>query len=158
MPVTGESVRWVDIYSEDIGTASFLPMVLDVAGGIACVVATPMGCLSYKKWGRPNPPYVVFKHEDEEWKRISLQELPEEIKTPNIIFGSPGNHVKKLAVYSVKVEEIQKINSNGAGSVHVREALCHNRSRQWLARSKGAVNRRLLVEHGWPFVENDIVE
>jgi len=41
---------------------------------------------SYNKWGRPNPPYVVFKYNGKDWQRVSLTELPDEIKTPNLIF------------------------------------------------------------------------
>lgn len=42
MPVTGERVTWEDNYSEDIGTASFLPMLLDVHQDTAYLVANTM--------------------------------------------------------------------------------------------------------------------
>lgn len=61
LPTTGEHVVWTDNFSEDVGSANFLPMLLDVSHGEAYLVASPMGCLSYNKWGRPNPPYVIFK-------------------------------------------------------------------------------------------------
>lgn len=56
MPGTNQRVTWEDHYSEDIGTASFLPMLIDIVKDTAYLVASPMGCLSYNKWGRPNPP------------------------------------------------------------------------------------------------------
>ncbi len=109
MPVTGERVTWEDNYSEDIGTSSFLPMLLDVHQGSAYLVADTMGCLSYNKLGRPNPPYVVFKYEGKEWKRIPLQELPAEIKTPNLIFSSPDETAKKIREIPVSAQAIQAI-------------------------------------------------
>ncbi len=109
MPVTGESVTWEDKYSEDIGTASFLPMLLDVHQGAAYLVANTMGCLSYNKWGRPNPPYVVFKYQGKEWKRITLQELPAEIKTPNLIQSEPDATARSIRERPVSAKAIQEI-------------------------------------------------
>lgn len=112
LPATNERILWKTEFSKDVGLADFQPLLLDVLQGVAYVVTSPVGCLSYNKWGRPNPPYVVFKHEDNGWKRIPLQELPVEIKSPNMIFGSPDNHVEKLGTSFVKAEVIQKINSS----------------------------------------------
>lgn len=109
MPVSGERVTWEDNYSEDIGTASFLPMLLDIRQRAAYLVANPMGCLSYNKWGRPNPPYVVFRYEGKEWRRIPLQELPAEIKTPNLIFSSPDSTAKEIREIPVSAQAIQEI-------------------------------------------------
>jgi len=109
MPVTGERVTWEDNYSKDIGTASFLPMLLDIRQGVAYIVANNMGCLSYNKWGRPNPPYVVFKYENKEWKRIPLQELPVEIKRPNLIQSEPDATAERIRRTPVPSETIQNI-------------------------------------------------
>jgi hypothetical protein len=84
-------------------------MLVDVHQGIAYVVANPMGCLAYNKWGRPNPPYVIFKHEGKEWKRIPLQELPAEIRTPNLILSLPDEKAKQIGKNPVPAEAIQKI-------------------------------------------------
>ena len=109
MPVTNQKVIWEDKFSEDIGTASFLPMLVDIVKDTAYLVASPMGCLSYNKWGRPNPPYVVFKYQDKEWKRIPLQELPAEIKTPNLIFSMPDIKVEESGKRFMSVEMIKAI-------------------------------------------------
>lgn len=111
LPETGEHVVWEDKFSEDIGSANFLPMLLDVRGEVAHLVASPMGCLSYNKWGRPNPPYVIFKYQDKEWKRIPLQELPAEIKTPNLIFSAPDIVVEKSGKDFISAEMIRTITS-----------------------------------------------
>jgi len=109
MPVSGEHVTWEDNYSEDIGTSSFLPMLLDVDQGTAYLVANTMGCLSYNKWGRPNPPYVVFKYQGKEWKRIPLQELPAKIKTPNLIQSEPDATASSIREIPVSAKAIQEI-------------------------------------------------
>lgn len=112
LPITNELITWKSEFSEDVGLAEFQPLLIDVFQGAAYVVTTPVGCQSYNKWGRPNPPYVIFKYQGKAWNRITLQELPTEIKTPNIIFGSPDNHVEKLGTKFVTAETVKKINSS----------------------------------------------
>jgi len=86
-----------------------LPMLLDIKNGVVYLVAYPMGCLSYNKWGRPNPPYVIFKYQSNEWQRISLQELPAEINTPNLIFSMPDIEVEKAGERLMSAEMIKAI-------------------------------------------------
>jgi len=109
IPGTKQQTIWEDKFSEDLGASNFLPMLLDVRNGVAYLVASPMGCLSYNKWGRPNPPYVVFKYQGKEWQRIPLQELPLAIKTPNVIFSMPDIEVEKLGTRFVSSEQIRAI-------------------------------------------------
>jgi hypothetical protein len=94
MPGTNQTIQWEDHYSEDIGSSSFLPMLLDIEDGIVYLVADTMGCLSYNKWGRPNPPYVIFKYQNNAWTRIPLQELPADIKSPNLVISTPDDVAK----------------------------------------------------------------
>ena len=61
MPISNETITWEDHYSEDVGSANFLPMLLDISKGTPYLVVNPVGCLSYNKWGRPNPPYVYLQ-------------------------------------------------------------------------------------------------
>jgi hypothetical protein len=109
LPSSGKTIEWKDRLSEDLGNSSFLPMLLDIADDTPYLVAYPMGCLSYNKWGRPNPPYVVFKYAANAWQRIALTDLPLEIKTPNLIFSSPDDKVEELGQRLVKAETIQQI-------------------------------------------------
>lgn len=108
MPGTNQQVTWEDKFSEDLGSANFLPMLLDIRNDVAYLVASPMGCLSYNKWGRPNPPYVIFGYQGKEWMRIPLQELPAEIKTPNLIFSSPDIAVEKSGKRFISAEMIKQ--------------------------------------------------
>lgn len=109
VPGTTQTITWEDHYSQDLGQANFLPMALDISGGTPYLVASPMGCLSYNKWGRPNPPYVIFRYQGEDWKRIPLQELPVEIKTPNLIFSMPDIEVERLGKRFITAELIKEV-------------------------------------------------
>lgn len=112
LPSTNENVTWTSEYSEDVGLADFQPLLLDSLQGSTYLVTSPVGCLSYSKWGRPNPPYVVFKYQNKAWSRITLQELPAEIKTPNLIFSSPDNEMQKLGKGFVTAAMVQHANSD----------------------------------------------
>lgn len=109
LPDSNQTVEWKDSLSPDLGTASFLPMLLDIAQGVPYLVAYPMGCLSYNKWGRPNPPYVVFRYDAKTWQRIPLDSLPQELKTPNLIFSDPDTTVEQMGKRVVSAEAIQRI-------------------------------------------------
>ena len=107
LPGTDRIITWEDHYSQDLGQANFLPMALDIFSGTPYLVAYPMGCLSYNKWGRPNPPYVVFQYQSKEWKRIGLEELPAEIKAPNVIFSMPDIKVEEFGKRFITSEMIK---------------------------------------------------
>jgi hypothetical protein len=109
VPGTDHIVTWEDRYSDDLGQANFLPMALDIVGGTPYLVVYPMGCLSYNKWGRPNPPYVVFHYQGDKWTRILLQELPVQIATPNMLFSEPDVQVERLGTRLISAVMIQKV-------------------------------------------------
>ena len=109
LPGTSENVVWRDQFSKGVGGASFLPMMIEVKNGMAFLVVHPMGCLAYNKWGRPNPPYVVFKYQGGSWSRVPLQELPSDLKTPNLIFSEPDDEARKAGGAIVSSEMIKKL-------------------------------------------------
>lgn len=88
-PNSNKIITWTSEYSEDVGRANFNLLALHILNGTSYIVAEPNLCLSYNKWGRPNPPYVIFKHDGKEWQRISLAEFPAEFKTLNVAIGMP---------------------------------------------------------------------
>lgn len=106
LPGTNETVTWEDKFSEDVGGAGFLPMLLGIHNGNAYLVVHPMGCMSFNKSSRPNPPYVIFQYHDTAWERITLQELPAELKIPNLIFSSPDREAKRVGQSIVSAEVI----------------------------------------------------
>jgi hypothetical protein len=122
LPSTKERITWEDHLSKDLGNSNFNPMLLEVFDNTAYVLSSPAGCLSYNKWGSPNPPYVVFKYQDKEWKRVPLQELPVEIKLPNLVISSPDDLGKKVQHGFLSAEMIKQENE-GFGQPEYRTIL-----------------------------------
>jgi hypothetical protein len=112
LSTTNERVTWKSEYSEDVGYADLKPILLGIVQGTAYVVTTPVGCLAYNKWKRPNPPYIFLKFLDYRWQQIELQDLPAELKIPNLIISSPDNEVEKLGKSFVTAADIAKLNSS----------------------------------------------
>lgn len=110
MPGTNQSIMWNDNYSEDIGSSNFNLLMLEIANGTAYLVASPMGCLSYNKWGRPNPPYVVFRYQGTAWSRIPLTELSGELVQPNLVISSPDNAADSASGGVVSAANIKRLN------------------------------------------------
>jgi hypothetical protein len=71
-------------------------LALDFVGDVPYVATTPNRSFAYIKWGRPNPPYVFFKYAGE-WKRVPLEEFPEQFKI-NVIVPSRQHepYMKKI--------------------------------------------------------------
>lgn len=154
MPDTKQKVVWEDNFTEDIGGANFLPMMLDISKGMAYLVVYPMGCLSYNKWGRPNPPYVIFKYENGAWKRIKFAEFPAEFKDFNLISSSPDETAKKLAVNGlVSAEKIKQLDIDHTGYMppEYKTILIEPIKANTLGTDGSSVNCEVMVrfEGGW---------
>ena len=69
----------------------------DIVNGVPYLATYPAGCIAYNKWGRPNPPQILFKYENDQWKRITLADLPSVLvgTTANVIVGSPDERILK---------------------------------------------------------------
>ena len=109
LPGTSQNVTWEDKFTADVGGANFLPMQLEISKDTPYLVVVPMGCLAYNKWGRPNPPYVVFKYQGGAWQRIPLRELSAELTIPNMIFSSPDTEARKSGQRVVSAETIKTL-------------------------------------------------
>ncbi|MCC6966920.1 MAG: hypothetical protein IT391_11660 [Nitrospira sp.] len=113
LPNTDKAIEWTSEYGEDIGRTNFFLLAVHVLSGKPYIVAEPYMCLSYNKWGRPNPPYVVFKYEGTAWQRIPLAELPAEFTTINVALAVMGREVKHLVELGfVSSETIKKLNDH----------------------------------------------
>lgn len=110
VPGTTKPITWRDEYSNDVGSANFEPLALHIQDGTPYLITTPYGCLAYNKWGRPNPPYVIFKHDGEAWQRISLAELPLMIKTINIVIDTSNNEKKLDKQGQISVADVERMN------------------------------------------------
>ena len=111
LPGSKTRMTWTSEYGEDIGRTNFVLLALHVLNGTSYLVTEPNLCLSYNKWGRPNPPYVVFKYDGTAWQRIPLVDLPTEFSTLNVAISLDSGIVQKMVKRGlVPVEEIQKLN------------------------------------------------
>jgi hypothetical protein len=110
MPGTNTSITWKDEFSEDVGSSNLSLLALQILHGAPYIVASPYGCLAYNKWGRPDPPYVIFRYKDEKWERISIQELPGEFKNINLVVDTANNEGKLRALGLVTSERINEFN------------------------------------------------
>ena len=84
LPGSSKTITWTSEYGEELGRTNFNLLAVHVLNGTPYIVTEPNLCLSYNKWGRPNPPYVFYKYDGKTWQRISLEELPVDFKTINV--------------------------------------------------------------------------
>ena len=111
LPGSHNIITWTSEYGEDIGRTNFYLLAVHTLNGTPYIVASPNLCLSYNKWGRPNPPYVFFKYDDKEWQRIPLEEFPAEFTTINLALDILGREVKNLvSLGMVSSEKIKELN------------------------------------------------
>ena len=112
MPGTNETIKWKDEYSKEIGRSNFTLLAVHILKSTPYIITTPRLCLSYNKWGRPNPPYVIFKFDGKEWKRIEIAELPVEFKNINLVINSESHEEKLVNQGLASAETIKKLNSS----------------------------------------------
>ena len=113
LPTSNKTVKWTSEYSEDVGRANFNLLALHILNDTPYIVTSPNLCLSYNKWGRPNPPYVFFKYDGKAWQRIPLEEFPAEFKTLNVSIYLGGRDVKEMVDLGlVTAEQIRQSNSS----------------------------------------------
>lgn len=113
-PDTGKTLNWVSTYAPELGRTDLNPLAVHVSGGVAYVVAEPNLCLAYNKWGRPNPPYVIFKWADNAWQRIDMAQLPVELTTFNLMISYGNELVLANAVKPLGYVSAQTIRKGNA--------------------------------------------
>lgn len=119
LPDSGKAISWTSEYSPELGRTNFNLLALHILDGAPYLVVEPNLCLSYNKWGRPNPPYVFFRYRENEWQRISLSEFPAEFKTINLIVNNGReDDIKALERKNglvsgyVSANDVKKVNSS----------------------------------------------
>lgn len=95
LPGSNKRISWKTDYRNDLPEPNSLtPLLLDIVGGIPYLATSPAGCISYNKWGRPNPPYILFKYENEKWERIPLEAFPPELTRANLMSRPSSDMLK----------------------------------------------------------------
>jgi hypothetical protein len=112
LPGSGKAINWTSEYGADIGRTDFNLSALHVKNGTPYVIAEPNLCLSYNKWGRPNPPYVVFRYDGNAWQRVTFEALPAEFTTVNVVKRIRGIDVENLVkARQVNAEQVAALNA-----------------------------------------------
>lgn len=88
LPNSRKLISWTSEFDEELGRTNFTLLALHVKQGIPYLVVKPTLCLSYNKWGRPNPPDVFFRYGGKDWQRISIAEVPPEFRSINLILDT----------------------------------------------------------------------
>lgn len=106
LPATGKEITWkTDFRDSQPEQNSLNLLLLDVVKGVPYIATYPAGCIAYNKWGRPNPPYILFKYEGDEWKQIPLAEFPAELTKTNVIVGRPASDLLKSFYKVAQVQD-----------------------------------------------------
>jgi hypothetical protein len=114
VPGSTRELRWTAEFGADIGGyVEFVPLAVHVLQTTPYVIATPVGCLGYNKWGRPNPPYVVFRHDGKAWQRLPFAELPVEFKDVNLVVSASAQYAEELReLRLVDVATVRRLNES----------------------------------------------
>ena len=135
LPGSDRPITWISEYGEDLGRTNFNLLAVHVLNGTPYVVASPNLCLSYSKWGRPNPPYVFFKYEGNAWQRIALEQFPVEFKTVNVVLSiqkAEAGQLSRTGLTSAeKVRELNRHVEPPEFKIILREALVNGRCPQY---------------------------
>lgn len=112
LPHTNKSISWTSEYAKEFRHTNFHLLAVHVLNGMPYIVTEPDLCPSYRKWGWPNPPYVLFKYNGTIWQRIPIEGLPAEFTTMNVVIGLSRQFVDAMVKQRVvSVEQIQKWNN-----------------------------------------------
>lgn len=131
LPGSPKAIAWkteFNDYSAELNSLGAL--LLDVVDGIPYLAASPAGCIAYNKWGRPNPPYILFKYANETWQRIPLEAFPPMLVQPNLM-STPDSRVLKPYYTLEQVKgEMQGRNIAPEARSILRQALSKERLEQ----------------------------
>lgn len=117
LPGTNKKIVWKDGATKDIWmSVNFKLVALHIKDNIPYLITSPYGCMSFNKWGRPNPAYVIFRYEGEGWKIIEFADLPSEFKTVNLIQSTMSyKHKKEIGFWHrlLTADKIKALNKEG---------------------------------------------
>lgn len=98
MPESGRTVSWTSEYGDELGRTNFNVLAIHIQDDTPYLVVEPNLCLAYNKWGRPNPPYVLFKYNGHAWQRLDMADLPKAFEKINLIVNNGRiNDIKEVA-------------------------------------------------------------
>jgi hypothetical protein len=130
LPGSGKVIAWKTEFNDSPELNSLGPLLLDVVEGIPYLAASPAGCIAYNKWGRPNPPYVLFKYANETWLRIPLEAFPPMLVQSNLMSRPDSRVVKPYYTLEQVKGQMQVRNIASEARSILRQALSTERLEQ----------------------------
>lgn len=95
LPESKQKVVWKTDFDDRSSESNSLgSLLLDIVGGVPYLATSPAGCIAYNKWGRPNPPYILFKYVNDVWQQIPLKEFPAELVQANLMNMPASSQLK----------------------------------------------------------------
>ena len=92
-------------------------------GGVPYLATSPAGCIAYNKWGRPNPPYILFKYIGDAWQRIALEEFPAGLVHANLMPTPASSLLKPYYTVAAAKSEREGGNISAYARTILREAV-----------------------------------
>lgn len=123
LPGSSKEIVWKTVFNNSPELNSLGPLLLDVVEGIPYLATSPAGCIAYNKWGRPNPPYVLFKYTDEAWQRIPLGAFPPMLVHSNLMSRPDLRVLKPYYTLDQVKEQMQGRNIAPEARSILREAV-----------------------------------
>lgn len=130
LPGSGKEIIWKTEFNNSPEPNSLGPLLLDVVDGISYLATSPAGCIAYNKWGRPNPPYILFKYVNEAWQRILLEAFPPVLVRSNLMSRPDSRMLKPYYTLDQVKEQVQGRNIAPEARSILREGLSKERLEQ----------------------------
>lgn len=139
LPGNDKKITWTTDFRDSVPEPNSLNLLLlDVVRGVPYIATYPAGCIAYNKWKRPNPTYILFKYEGDEWKQISMVEFPAELSKTNVIVGRPPSDLLKPFYKVVDVQDRNYYLQPNYKTI-LREALAKERCPQYPSGPKAPI-------------------
>lgn len=140
LPGTDKKITWTTDFRDSVPEPNSLNLILfDVVKGVPYIATYPAGCIAYNKWKRPNPPQILFKYENDQWKRIAVSEFPAELTKANVIVGRPATKLLRPFYTVEQVNEENRYVVHEYGTV-LREPLVAGRCPQYSSGPKAPIS------------------
>lgn len=111
LPKSNKKLSWKTEYRQDLPEPNSLsPLLLDIVGGVPYLATSPAGCIAYNKWGRPNPPYILFKYANDAWQQIPMKEFPADLVGTNLM-SRPASSLLK-SYYTAEAAKAMRQDGN----------------------------------------------
>jgi hypothetical protein len=109
IPGAQNKVTWSTGFARPPESSCLMLMHVNFLNDVPYIATSPAGTLAYNHWGRPNPPYVFFKHDGKDWQRVALADYPTQFVDSNVVVGDRGE-AAKLNGTTLTIDQVKTAN------------------------------------------------